>query len=580
MYSDRIAELNALSTDKTISFTKRILAKKELVRLKTEYKDLAETGQEVKPLEEELKPSPTETFSLDIVLNEKQKLAAEMASKGISFVLTGAAGTGKTTAAREIAKSLLAHGTLGHHDFKVSNGDGTNSRVNAPSIAFCAYTRRATNNIRRALHMDERLEQELQYNVVTVHRLLEYEPVPITLPDGKQSMRFEPKRTATNPLRLTHLVLEESSMLDVNLWSKVVDALPSGCQIIFLGDINQLRPVMGKSILSYALIKLPVIELTEVYRQALESDILVGAHEVLKGKASNFISLTKTSPKKQVRLLSTKIQHTEETLVQGLAKTFERLYKEKQYDPEQDIILSPFNKNALGTDNINNWIAQFLGQQRKATVHEVIAGRRKLYLAEGDRVMVDKRDGWINKISMNGRYVGRVVQPADPNLTRFGIRVLGSADQRKDIPEEDLFVGYENINIDDDEEIEEKKREASHVIEVTYEDGTKDVISSVGDFAQQSFSLGYALTVHKAQGCEWRKVYLVLHNNHAVMLSRELFYTAITRAKEELHIIAQEKTVEKAINNANIKGNTLEEKIEYFNSGALDAASIVVVPGE
>lgn len=522
---------------------------------------------------------PSKAFSLDITLNNKQNEAVALADKKVSFVLTGAAGTGKTTTARELAKILLSSGSLGTHNFKVLY-DGQHSRHDGPSIAFVAYTRRASANIRRAIHMDKNLEEKLKYNILTIHSLLEFEPVSFTNNEtGKDSIRFEPKRTKYNPLGITHLVIEEASMLGTNLGAKLLDALLPGVQIIYMGDINQLQPVMDKPMLSYALVKLPIIELTEIYRQALESDIIKGAHYALRGEADTFLDLIKTSTKKQIKLVGGNKAHTEETLVQGLAQSFNRLHEAGKYDPSQDMILSPFNKNALGTDNINNWIGQFLGQKRNAKVHEVLTGRRKLYLAEGDRVMCNKRDGLITKISINGRYIGKMFQPASEFLSRFGIPIIQDKTNNKtiteEIKEEELFVGYENLNIDQ-EPTEEKEREASHVVEITYEDGSQDVINAVGDFAANTFSLGYALTIHKAQGCEWRKVYLILHPNHAVMLHRELFYTAITRAKEEIQIIAQESTVRKAITNARIKGQSLAEKIEYFNSGALDASTVEV----
>lgn len=584
--TDEIQRLQAYIKDPKNPIISRIKARQKLAKL-SEVKDSnvvelpARIPQPVVEPPKVVTPPPVQekpkTFSLDIVLNDRQNEAVKLASLGKSFVLTGSAGTGKTTTARELAKSLLANGTLGTHTFKVNFG-GQTDRIDGPSIAFVAYTRRATNNIRRAIHMDSMLEEKLRYNILTIHSLLEFEPVSFLNEEtGKDSIRFEPKRTKYNPLGITHLVIEEASMLGTNLGAKLLDALLPGTQIIYMGDINQLQPVMDKPMLSYALIKLPVIELTEVYRQALESDIIKAAHLVLKGKSDDFIELVQTSTKKQIKIASGEKAHTEETMVQGLANAFNKLYESGKYDPIQDMILSPFNKNALGTDNINNWIAQFLGQKRKAVVHEVIAGRRKLYLAIGDRVMCNKRDGVITKISINGRYIGKMFQPASEFLSRFGIPIIQDKPftLTSDTREEDLFVGYENLDVNA-EPTEEKEREASHVVEITYEDETIDVINAVGEFSVNSFSLGYALTVHKAQGCEWRKVYLILHPNHAVMLHRELFYTAITRAKEEIQIIANHATIKKAIQNARIKGQSIQEKIEYFNSGALDASTVEV----
>jgi ATP-dependent exoDNAse (exonuclease V) alpha subunit len=88
----------------------------------------------------------------------------------------------------------------------------------------------------------------------------------------------------------------------------------------------------------------------------------------------------------------------------------------------------------------------------------------------------------------------------------------------------------------------------------------------VGDLSESSFSLAYALTVHKAQGCEWRKVFLLLHKDHSIMAFRELLYTAVTRAREQVVIIGKQFMVDKAILNPRIKGNSIREKVEFFNA--------------
>jgi len=80
--------------------------------------------------------------------------------------------------------------------------------------------------------------------------------------------------------------------------------------------------------------------------------------------------------------------------------------------------------------------------------------------------------------------------------------------------------------------------------------------------------LGYCLTVHKAQGSEWRKVFFVTHQSHATMLQRELLYTAVTRAKEELYVICEPETFTNGIRSQRVKGNTLAEKAEYFKGRA------------
>lgn len=519
-----------------------------------------------------------ETFSLSIQLNAKQTLAAEFAENGQSFVLTGAAGTGKTTGCREIARRLLEHGKLRTHDFKVRGG----GRHYGPSIAFCAYTNRAAMNMQRALHKDPFLEDELSHNVLTVHSLLEYEPVFFVREDGTNGMKFEPQRTHMNPLQITHLVIEESSMLGIDLWYKLLAALQPGVQIIFVGDINQLPPVFSKSILNYALVNLPVVELDEVYRQALDSPIIANAHRCLRGE-----KLIEQRPHfRIVQSKEIKKIPSETKCVNALVNSLKKWYAEKDpqgnrlYDPEQDMILSPYNKGDAGTIALNNHIAQFLGQDRNAMVYEVIAGMRKVYLAVGDRVMVEKQDGVIQKISHNAQYVGRMALPASTELTRFGVRLLGSSKMHEDEDLEFALEGYGNLDVSQipDADDKERKQQSSHFVDVLLDSGRTVSLTSAGDFGDNVFSLGYALTVHKAQGCEWRKVIILLHRNHATLLNRELIYTAMTRAKEYLILIDLCNVLERGIANQRIKGNTVQEKIEWFNSEVSLAEPVPVLP--
>lgn len=528
-----------------------------------------------------------ETFSLSVELNAQQTLAVDFARAGKCFNYTGAAGTGKTTGCREIARTLMVEGKLGTHNFRVDS-----EYIDAPSIAFTAYTNRASNNMRNALHKDPLLERELYHNILTVHKLLEYYPDFYLNDEGKETMRFIPRRTSKNPLKLTHLVIEESSMLGIDLWGKLYDALPTGCQVIFVGDINQLPPIFSKPVLCYSLTQLPVVELTEVYRQALESPIIVNAHRCLRGEP-----LQHTAPFfKVIDGARYKISPPEQTAVQLFVNTLKKLYKtpcpehpeQMEYDPNTDIVLCPYGKenkdrgSQANTTTINNYIAQFLGDQREAQVFEIIASMRKLYLAVGDRVMVDKQDGIITRIVHNARYIGRMPQPASSELTRFGIRLLGQSKGESAHEDFELtMAGYADLDVSkipDVDTDEKKKQEASHIVDVQIDGGDIVALSTAGDFSEGSFQLGYALTVHKAQGCEWRKVFIFLHKNHAPMLSRELLYTAITRAREYCMIIDLCNTLPRALATQRMKGNSIQEKIEYFNSEITLNEPVQVIP--
>lgn len=499
-----------------------------------------------------------ETFSLSISLNEQQILARDFAFSGKNFVLTGAAGTGKTTAQREIAAALIRQDALSTHTFRIQ---GSGERVEAPSIAFVAYTRIASGNLKRAIHKDPYLKDILGPNITTVHNLLEFQPEFFWDNEKqKESMRFTPMRNAMNPLDITHLIIEEATMIDIPLWRQIFDALRENVQIIFIGDINQLQPVFGASIFNYALASLPVIELTHVYRQKEGSSILDNAHKILAGE----YKMIEDENFKIIR--GGDVQHTQHKLMQSLSVTLPKWYAAGEYDPEQDIILSPWNKQDLGTDSINKVVSQFLGDEREAVVYEIVAGMNKLYLAVGDKVMYNKQVGIIKKIARNGQYTGKAPKTESKNLLRFGA-YRGAIDTEG--MEDFELAGYENLSLESlmEEEAGEKKKQASHLVDIELETGEVCTCSAVGDFSPQVFSLGYALTVHKAQGCEWRKVFFILHKDHSISSHRELLYTAVTRAREQFVAITKDFMIQKAVENQKVKGNNILEKIAYFNSG-------------
>lgn len=510
-----------------------------------------------------------ESFAMSVILNEKQLAAKEMAFAGKSFCLIGAAGTGKTTAQREIAEALLLDNRLSIATYKTYDTEGARKYISSPSIAFVAYTRRAAANLQKAIFKSDTLREKLATNIMTIHSLLEYEPETYYDADEqKEKFRFAPKRTAANPLTITHLIIEESSMLGVaDLWPNLYAALPLGVQIIMIGDINQLPPVFGPSILNYALVQLPIIELTEVYRN--QGIVLENAHNILAGNE------IVESPRYQIIRGKKPVQEGQEKMATMLGSLFEQFYTMedaegyKVYDPEDCIILSPFNKQALGTINMNKWIAEFAGKDRGAIVYEIIAGFSKQYLAVGDKVMFNKIDGIITSIERNPNYFGKEPLPCGNNLSRWGHYNHG--DHSTHDPFEDSTLSYDNFSIDSlAEEKVERKQQASHIITITYSDGRFETISGAGDLGEAKFSLGYCLSVHKAQGSEWRKVFILFHKDHSIMLFRELFYTAATRARTDVCIIGKDVIINKAIKNQRIKGKTLKDKLEFFNSGQLD----------
>lgn len=499
-----------------------------------------------------------------ITLNDKQMLAVEMASKGESFVLTGAAGTGKTTAQAGVVWSLHQAGAFGTHDFKYI---GTQ-----PSIALVAFTKVAVRNMQKALRRNP-LISAYSKHCMTIHSLLEYTPEEYTEYDidtGEDVTKwgFRPQRHAGNPLTLTHLIIEEASMVDLPLWQNLFDALLPDVQIIFLGDINQLKPVFGDSILAYALNLLPVIELTEVYRQALESPIIKNAHNILSGRS--------LEPSKDGRfnVVEGKMQLKvgQETMARAMIANIKLLVEHGKFNLEEDMILCPWNKHAMGTTNLNEEIATWLGLERQAVVYEVRAGRHRWWLAEGDKVLVDKRLGHIVSITPNPTYRG-----ADTKVgaySRTGVPIIGASTINNHDDDDFNLEDYTNFNLGDIEsadDLDSNSRAASHTVGVVFiDDDMNDVheINTAGGFAPDVFQFGYCLTVHKAQGSEWPRVILMTHWDHATTLNREFLYTAVTRAAEEFTVFGKSAVLDKAIARASFKGSSLDDKIAYFRAGA------------
>lgn len=514
-------------------------------------------------------------------LNKEQQEAVDRALKGESFNLIGPAGSGKTSTLYEIAIRL-------EQEFKLPPLESGTKILEkgAPGIVFCSFTRRAVRNIAK------RVPHHLQGHCHTIHALLEFEPEyydDIDQETGKavKKLRFAPTRGPYNPLpdNLKYIIIDEASMPSIDLFNFIVAAkrnYSSTC-FIFVGDLNQLPPVYGLAILGKKLIELPTVELIQVYRQALESPIISLATAV---RTNNFREFEKDSitiwgadksfaPRHMKSSVELNRPGKGKVIIKPWLKQVvaeKALANVKQalmawagsgvYDPENDMILCPWHKpGTFGTTEINKAIADKLGKDRGATIYEVIAGFNRHYLAVGDKLMVNKLDGKITRIEKNIKYTGKA--PAEPSkdLDRWGSNRYEAVNTNvmSELDIDTLLEKYAN------DEIDSKVNSSSHMIWVyMYDTGEEVPFSDVKDFNSMDF--GYALTVHKAQGSEWRKVLFITHNCHISMMSRELVYTAITRAREELLILCTPQALSVAAQRPRIKGESLAAKIAFFQT--------------
>ena len=179
----------------------------------------------------------------------------------------------------------------------------------------------------------------------------------------------------------------------------------------------------------------------------------------------------------------------------------------------------------------------------------------------GDRILCDKEDATIIDISPNKGYTGSKVQPPSKTLDYWGHNpnIANEGPQCADYSDDDIDLLLDAVATNS----EDRVNQASHVVKVTLEETGRELeLRTAGDI--NSLLHGYAITVHKAQGSEWRKVFLILHHTHATMLQRELLYTGITRAREELYIICEPESLVNGIKRQKIKGNTIEDKAQFF----------------
>lgn len=508
--------------------------------------------------------------------NEKQMEAIELAMRAKSFNLIGAAGTGKTTTTREVIGQLvkLPHITPLQESTKWLSKE-------SPGIVVISFTNKAVNNLKKFL------PEELKKHCLTYHKLLQYEPVIYEMepgnPAGKKTMRFEPSFTADAPLpHISCIIIEESSMVASDLHDVLLRALPNpaGTQFIFLGDLNQLPPIFGPSILGFKLLSLQTVELTHVYRQALESPIITLAHKIREGRG-----FSDKSGRTQLTIegfVDDRGEHGKVTIhpwkkkqESGNACKVAQLFLIKliesgKYNVDEDIILCPFNKS-FGTLELNRSIADHLGRQREAEVFEVVARYQRSYWAVGDRVLVDRMEARIIRVEHTPGYSGPIAAPSSKTLNRWGID-SGAAKEDEEISSAEGWDVLDSLHVGSGDG-EETKNSASHTITIEFIDtGAQKSFSDAGNINGMLFS--YVLTVHKSQGSEWKRVFILLHSSHNSMLSRELLYTAVTRARQELFIICEPdkgevyNSITRAAKSPEIHGVTLKEKAAYFTRKA------------
>jgi len=380
-------------------------------------------------------------------LAPSQVTAIRLALLSKVLVITGGPGVGKTT----IVNSIL----------RILNAKDVN-------LLLCAPTGRAA----------KRMTEATGFEAKTIHRLLEVDP---------RGGGF--KRNGDNPLECDLLVVDETSMVDVMLMQALMKAAPDNAAMLIVGDIDQLPSVGPGQVLADIIASqaVPVVRLTEVFRQAAQSRIITSAHRINKGLIPD---LAKPDGDTDFYFVQAGDPETAVPRIVDLVKT--RIPKRFGFDPIRDIqVLCPMNRGGVGARSLNIELQKALNP----------AGERKVErfgwtFAPGDKVMQIEND--YDKEVYNGD-IG-YVDDVDPDASEMTASFDGRA--------------------------------------VTYGFGELDTLVPA-----------YAATIHKSQGSEYPAVVIPVMTQHYAMLQRNLLYTGVTRGKRLVVLVGQKKAVAIAVKN-------------------------------
>jgi exodeoxyribonuclease V alpha subunit len=397
--------------------------------------------------------------------------------------VTGAAGTGKTTIIKQV------YGKLNDAGYRV---------------ALAAPTGKAAKRIFEATGID----------ALTVHRLLEYshpgDPDPKT---GKPIGISAPKRTRQNPLDYDFVLVDEAAMIPWELHRNIFDALPSGGCIRYFGDDNQLAPVEEDkrlrdepspflTILSN--LKFTSIVLDHVYRQGEDSGVLANAQQILKGRYP-------TRNEQWSQVITTKpVDALRDYILESLDDEIDFSLTENQ-------IIVPQNTTWVGTRKLNTMLQGLFHNERDPCLyidrHDWVEGEGgkkggKIKVYRGDKVIITAN---LYDLGVFNGETGRLIEVNSDT----GELVVDFGDREQAIPP---------------------------MLLVETRSGRQATIDP-----RKNLDLAYAITTHKSQGSEFKRVVYLLNKSNTFTINRRNFYTAVTRAREHVHLIADQQGLAAAV---------------------------------
>lgn len=405
----------------------------------------------------------------DISLDDLQREAVREAVRNGLFILTGGPGTGKTTTINAIIRYFESEGM---------------------DILLAAPTGRAA----------KRMTEATGFEASTIHRLLELSG---GMEDESAHVRFE--RNEQNPLEADVIIIDEMSMVDIFLMHALLSAVLPGTRLVLVGDMNQLPSVGPGSVLKDLIYSrcFHVVELTTIFRQATESDIVVNAHKIHRGekvtldnKSRDFFFLKRYDVNVILKVIVTLIQ--------------QKLPRYVDANPMDIQVLTPMRKGVLGVENLNSILQRFLNPPSPDKAEKETA--RGIF-REGDKVMQIR-----NNYQLEWEIRGKHGIVAESGMGVFNgdlgtVREINPYSELLTVEfEEGRFVDYEFKQL---EELE----------------------------------LAYAVTIHKSQGSEYPAVIIPLLGGPRLLMTRNLLYTAVTRARRCVTLVGSDVTFQAMIDN-------------------------------
>ena len=402
-----------------------------------------------------------------------QREAALALARGGLLILTGGPGTGKTTTVRAIIE-LFRAGRL--------------------RVKLAAPTGRAAR----------RLSETAKLPAETIHRML-----------GFQAHQGDFARNASNPVEADLVIVDEVSMLDVRLAADLLEAVDRGACLLLVGDEDQLPSVGPGNVLGdlIAAKALPLARLTDVFRQAAQSLIVINAHRINTGHmpldkapepdSNNANDNSPENPDSPAAAAEPDFYFIERDTPEQIVETIltlasDRIPKRFGLDPFQGVqVLTPMRRGELGVEALNAALKRTLNPDPDALPLDIDAPPRRPVMTPGDRVMQVAND--YDKLVFNGD-IGRVTHV--------------------DAASGELHVDYDG-------------RPVAYL---------RDELDSL--------TLAYATTIHKSQGSEYPAVIIPVHTQHWIMQQRNLIYTALTRARRLVCLVGTRKALRRAVANA------------------------------